>query len=211
MAGWKRGRLRLKKKVEDVLLDFFNMHKVGGNLSFLSLYTFVFFKYNFYYTLKKNQYFSYLFFQPLKSVKYTSLFLKYNSAVHISLLSELGAVDLHTKLSLFYIYRVTDVGSRFIVLATLGKKMFAPSISNFFLNAGWSERENNEMMGVTYCNKKDNRRLLLDYNFSGNPLLKSFVTVGYVELVFDGLTREIKYVKTKLTNGDPLELTFDIL
>ena len=53
------------------------------------------------------------------------------------------------------------------------------SISMFFQNAQWPEREAAEMVGTFFYNKIDNRKLLLDYSFIGFPLLKIYPSVGF--------------------------------
>lgn len=40
------------------------------------------------------------------------------------------------------------------------------------------------MFGISFLQKKDNRRLLLDFSFIGYPLLKSYPVTGYVELFY---------------------------
>jgi len=46
------------------------------------------------------------------------------------------------------------------------------------------EREISEMFGICFSGKKDNRRLLLDFSFIGNPLLKSYPVTGFVEVFY---------------------------
>lgn len=63
-----------------------------------------------------------------------------------------------------------------------------PSISTFFQNAQWPEREASEMTGAFFYNKIDNRKLLLDYSFIGFPLLKIYPSTGFIELIYSFLT-----------------------
>jgi NADH:ubiquinone oxidoreductase subunit C len=41
------------------------------------------------------------------------------------------------------------------------------------------------MLGINFFDKLDSRKLMLDYSFEGNPLLKQFSSIGYDELEYD--------------------------
>jgi NADH-quinone oxidoreductase subunit C len=67
------------------------------------------------------------------------------------------------------------------------------------------------MSGVYYTEKNDNRHLLLDYSFLGNPILKSFPVFGYFELIYDGNNNQVIYKKINFSNSEPVNLNYDIM
>lgn len=82
----------------------------------------------------------------------------------------------------------------FLVFLT---KNYLYSIDNLFFNANWLERELIEFFNINLLNKTDTRNLLLDYNFIGAPLLKTFPTEGYVELFFNFNTFSLDYISNE--------------
>lgn len=182
-----------------------------NGINLLSFYIFVFSKFNLYYTIKSKRVLSITFLQSANIIKSTNLFLRYHSTFTSSILLELGSIDILNKLVLFYIYYLPSFNVRFSTTASINYKSSIYSISNIFLNSDWSERENSEMCGVIYNSKHDNRHLLLDYSFLGNPLLKSFPVFGYFELIYDGNLNQLKYQKINFTNSEPLLLNFESL
>jgi NADH-quinone oxidoreductase subunit C len=83
-----------------------------------------------------------------------------------------------------------------------------PSITGIFSCANWYEREIWDMMGISFSNHPDLRRLLTDYNFEGHPLRKDFPLTGFYEVRYDDEAKRVVY--------DPVSLpqdyrTFDFL
>lgn len=76
-------------------------------------------------------------------------------------------------------------------------KNYLYSIDGLFLNANWLERELIEFLNLNILNKTDTRNLLLDYNFIGAPLLKTFPTEGYSELFFNFSTFSLDYISNE--------------
>lgn len=70
------------------------------------------------------------------------------------------------------------------------------SIETLFLNTIWLEREYSELNGIFILNKNDNRNLLLQYNDSTNPLMKSFQVIGIFELFYNLFLNTIIKQKT---------------
>jgi NADH-quinone oxidoreductase subunit C len=58
------------------------------------------------------------------------------------------------------------------------------SLHNLFLNSCWIERELFELSSINYFNILDSRRLVTDYGFTGNPLVKKFPVIGFVETFY---------------------------
>lgn len=86
--------------------------------------------------------------------------------------------------------------NKILLLAFLNKN-YLYSVDGLFFNSNWLERELIEFFNITILNKNDTRNLLLDYNFIGAPLLKSFPTEGYVELFFNFNTFNLDYVSNE--------------
>lgn len=49
------------------------------------------------------------------------------------------------------------------------------------------------MYGIFFLKKKDSRNLLLDYGVLENPFLKSFPSIGYEEVYFDAVEKNVTY------------------
>ena len=81
------------------------------------------------------------------------------------------------------------------------KKNKVSSIDKLYKNASWLERETAEMFGIGYYNKKDIRKLLLDYSKVESPLLKDFPTQGFSEVFYDFFEDQVVYL-----NNDVIEL-----
>ena len=83
------------------------------------------------------------------------------------------------------------------------------TISKYFFNASWSEREIGEMHGISFENKFDSRHILLDYSFTGFPMKKNYSLSGYVELVYNFIKTYIEYIKTILLESIKIDNFFD--
>lgn len=59
------------------------------------------------------------------------------------------------------------------------------SVTSIWPAANWYEREAYDLLGITFDNHPDLRRILTDYDFVGHPLRKDFPQQGYVEVVYD--------------------------
>ena len=58
------------------------------------------------------------------------------------------------------------------------------SLDKLYKSSNWLERETAEMFKISYFNKTDCRRLLLDYSKQENPLLKNFPTEGFNDVFY---------------------------
>lgn len=91
------------------------------------------------------------------------------------------------RIILFYSYYFYSLKLKLnvIMLYNFYKKNKITSIDKLYRNASWVERETSEMFGINYYNKKDIRKLLLDYSKIENPMLKDFPTEGFSEVFYD--------------------------
>ena len=86
---------------------------------------------------------------------------------------------------------------RYIFVYFFNNKEKRNSISTIYFNANWLERELVEFFNVQITNRSDTRNLLLDYNFTANPLLKNYPTEGHQEIFFNHLSYNLEYVNNE--------------
>lgn len=129
-----------------------------------------------------------------------NLFFKNEVFFSNSTLLENSAIDNKKKLNflqkfnfkfknnllLFYVYYFFTFKSKVILFSTYSNNNFKKftSIDKLYKSAGWLERETGEMFRVTYSQKTDSRRLLLDYSKQENPLLKDYPVEGYNDVFY---------------------------
>lgn len=65
------------------------------------------------------------------------------------------------------------------------------SIDLIYKNSNWLEREASEMYNIKYNNKRDCRKLLLDYTLDINPMLKDYPTEGEFDCYFSNIENQI--------------------
>lgn len=87
--------------------------------------------------------------------------------------------------------------SRYIFFYFLNNSEMKHSISDVYFNANWLERELVEFFNIKLTNRSDTRNLLLDYNFTANPLLKNYPTEGHQEIFFNHLSYNLEYVNNE--------------
>lgn len=75
---------------------------------------------------------------------------------------------------------------------------YISSIDSIYKSAGWVERETSEMYGIHYINKRDTRKLLLDYSKSEYPLLKDFPSEGLQEVFFNTFNNQVSINRTEV-------------
>lgn len=72
------------------------------------------------------------------------------------------------------------------------------SLTFFYKNADWLEREIYDMFGIYFLYHKDLRRLLTDYSFEGFPLRKNFPLTGFKEVFYDSFLNKLRYKYVEL-------------
>jgi NADH-quinone oxidoreductase subunit C len=86
----------------------------------------------------------------------------------------------------YYLIKSTRFNSNIRVVTFINRSFNKGllSLHNLFLNSCWVERELFELSGINYFNMLDSRRLVTDYGFTGNPLVKKFPVIGFVETFY---------------------------
>lgn len=98
--------------------------------------------------------------------------LKNNTLLQYKNIIDITAVDQQDSIKLVYILLSTRFSRRIRVVCEVEDNI--RSVRGVFEGANWLEREVFDMFGIRFKNHGDLRRILTDYGFKGNPLLKSF-------------------------------------
>ncbi len=97
------------------------------------------------------------------------------------LLSCISGVDMLDHLECVYHLRSLTRGQLLQIKVRLeNEKPAVDSVVSVWPTANWLERETYDMYGIHYVGHPDLRRMLLDDDFEGYPLLKSFHPVPHV-------------------------------
>jgi NADH-quinone oxidoreductase subunit B/C/D len=77
---------------------------------------------------------------------------------------------------LFYALRTVGAGASRLATWTVRAEpgQAVPSLSSLFAGADWQEREQYDLLGVTFAGHRDLRRLMMAGNFEGHPLRREF-------------------------------------
>ena len=157
-------------------------------------------------SLCPNNYVIYLERRWLYAVNH---FLRNDVFFSNSMLLENSAVDLqhntenvsnfkfytYDQILLFYIYYLFSLKVRLTVLVPYDNTKSAKiaSLDKIYKSSSWLEREVGEMFKISYLGKNDNRRLLLDYSKSENPLLKNYSVHGLENLSYNFFEDQVSY------------------
>ena len=68
--------------------------------------------------------------------------------------------------------------TRLVVRVETDEGQDVPSVSNIWHSANWAEREVFDLLGISFSNHPDLRRILTWENFEGHPLRKDFPLEG---------------------------------
>jgi len=127
--------------------------------------------------------------------------LRDNENLLFKQLVDLTAVDYPEKpkrFELVYLFLSIKFNARLTLKIAVDDTEVAPSITSFFGDANWLEREVWDMYGIRFKGHPDLRRILTDYGFEGHPQRKDFPLTGYVELRYDVEKSRIVYEPVKL-------------
>jgi len=142
---------------------------------------------------------------------------KYNNFTYMELLTREGVFNFEQLTDLWAVdYPKFFKGHRFQVnyiltnLSLLARVRFSiyarpfemiPTITDFYKNANWAEREVWNLYGVYFSNHPDLRNILTDYGFEGKPLRKEYPVVGYTQIRYDETLKRIVLEPVKLTQA----------
>ena len=157
-----------------------------------------FLKTKYLFTINKN-YYIYIYFLKLNSLCYNSTFVEFSCIENLNINFDL------TLSFFFYYYFILNAFNTRLCLGTWTNKIEKNySFTHLFNNLNWSEREVSEMYGINFLNKKDNRHLLLDYNFFDYPMLSTFPVQGYEEIIFNFIDQKVEYIKLLSWEGQKI-------
>jgi NADH-quinone oxidoreductase subunit C len=88
----------------------------------------------------------------------------------------------------------TKYNSRLFLRVHILKSKIIPSLISMYPSANWLEREIWDFFGIFFRNHNDLRRILTDYGFEGNPLLKNYPVVGFYECEYQIDRKSVGYV-----------------
>jgi NADH/F420H2 dehydrogenase subunit C len=120
-------------------------------------------------TLAQNE-----FFETMRT-------LHENSDLPYDLLVDILGIDrtpAKPRFDLMYILMSTNDFSRLFVRLKAEEGELIPSVSSIWYSANWAEREVYDLMGITFSNHPDLKRILTWKNFEGHPLRKDFPLEG---------------------------------
>ena len=102
------------------------------------------------------------------------------------------------RLLIFYIYYFFSLKSKICLFTfvQINPINTLASLDQLYKSANWLERETSEMFKISFLNKTDTRRLLLDYSKHENPLLKDFPTEGFNDVFYSFFEDQVIYNTT---------------
>jgi len=103
--------------------------------------------------------------------------------------------SLKNRILLFYVYYFYTLKTKLLLFSTFNNNTLSKftSIDKLYKSASWLERETGEMFRVSYEQKTDTRRLLLDYSKSENPLLKDYPVEGFNDAFYSLFEDQVIY------------------
>lgn len=125
---------------------------------------------------------------PPASLLTTARFLR--DTLGFDLLSSVSGVDMQDHLD--SIYHLRAIGKNWLLQIRVPLTADQPevdSLVSLYPTANWLEREEYDLLGIIYTSHPDLRRIMLDDDFQGYPLLKSFRSTPAV--VHDRATTQI--------------------
>lgn len=145
-----------------------------------------------------------LYFIKAEHVYLTRLFyfIKHHILCNFTVLYDLSIVvnpsssRKKNKFMIYYYLTSLKYNCKLIVGSQiLNETVILESLFDMFKSTIWLEREVWDMYGVFFEGNPDLRRILTDYGFKYNPLLKEFPLKGYQELKYYDSNSILQYVK----------------
>jgi len=102
-------------------------------------------------------------------------------------LSDVAGVDYYPQEPRFglayHLYSMIDNQSLRLKIYLPGENPVAPSITSVYPAANWQEREYYDLLGITFTDHPDLRRILMPDDWQGHPLRKDY-PLGYETVQF---------------------------
>ena len=128
-------------------------------------------------------------------------FLKENIRCLFKQLTDITAVDYperEERFEVIYLLLSLDHNIRLILKTKVNELEMLDSVSYYYANADWLEREVWDMFGIYFNEHPDLRRILTDYGFDGHPLRKDFPLTGFMEVIYDDEQKKVVYKPVEL-------------
>lgn len=125
---------------------------------------------------------------PAESLPDVARFLR--DGLGFDMLTSVSGVDMLDHVD--SIYHLRALGRNWLLQIRVklpAEKPEVPSLVGLWSSANWLEREEFDLVGITYTGHPDLRRIMLDDEFQGHPLLKSFRSTPTV--VHDPATTQV--------------------
>lgn len=104
----------------------------------------------------------------------------------------------NNRILCFYSYYNYILKLRLTIILYNNNRGLVSSIDTIFKNANWLEREFGEMYGVYFNLKTDSRKLLLDYTFNENPMLKDFSCESALDNFYNIFEEKVSYIQNNI-------------
>lgn len=133
---------------------------------------------------------------PLKKKNNILFFLKKHSNTRFDILTDIIGIDYPNKKKRFkIIYNLLSIlyNVRLYIQISVNEKQSVQTITNIYKNSNWFEREVWDMFGIFFFKHPDLRRILTDYGFEGFPLRKDFPVIGFLEVQYSEIEKNIIY------------------
>jgi NADH-quinone oxidoreductase subunit C len=132
-------------------------------------------------------------------------FVKYNLLAGFSSLLDIIVVDNvnlnYNRFEVTYLFWNVYYGQRLGIKLHTTQFNGIMSISSYFPNANWLEREVWDMFGIKFLMHSNLCRILTDYGFKGFPLRKDFPLTGYLDLFYDNSLQAMRYLPVEFSQN----------
>lgn len=133
------------------------------------------------------------------------MFLKYNLISGFSSLLDIIVIDNinlnYHRFEVVYVFWNIYYGYRFALKLYITQLNSILSISKYYENANWLEREVWDMFGIKFLMHNNLSRILTDYGFKGFPLRKDFPLSGYLDVFFDNSLQIMRYLPVEFSQN----------
>jgi NADH-quinone oxidoreductase subunit C len=104
------------------------------------------------------------------------MYLRDDPTLEFDYLNNLTTLDNGDKTySVVYHFESMKLGHHFAMRVTVAAdQAVVPSVTDIWAMANWHEREGYDMIGITFMNHPDHRRILLGDDWIGHPLRKDY-------------------------------------